>query len=101
MFNYYWLYHKRNIPQRYKAQIENYKKNTIIIHFIDACKPWFKDCLDPKKKLYWKYHSRTPWYHEKYGYSTAYNGNISLTKEKIKILIHKLGIKIYDYTFDK
>jgi len=101
MFNYYWLYHKRNIPQRYKAQIENYKKNTIIIHFIDACKPWFKDCLDPKKKLYWKYHSRTPWYHEKYGYSTAYNGYISLTKEKIKILLHKLGIKIYDYTFDK
>lgn len=101
MFNYYWLHHKKNIPARYKTQIDKYKKEAIIIHFIDSCKPWFKDCLDPKKKLYWKYHSKTPWKNEKYGYSKNYRGYISLIKEKIKVLLHRLKLKEYDYAFDE
>lgn len=101
MFNYYWLHHKKNIPSRYKTQIDKYKKEAIIIHFIDSCKPWFKDCLDSKKKLYWKYHSKTPWKNEKYGYSKNYKGHISLIKEKIKFLLHRLKLKEYDYAFDR
>lgn len=100
MFSYYWLHHGKNIPQRYKSQIEDFKGKSVIIHFIDNQKPWFRDCISPFKKYYWKYHALTPWKKEKYGYSNEYTGKISIIKNKVKYTIHKLGIKKYDYLYD-
>lgn len=100
MFTYYWLHHARNIPVRYKSQIDAYKKKPIMVHFIDSCKPWFKDCLTPQKQYYWKYHSITPWKDESYGYSNDYKGYIPLLKSRIKILLHRMHLKRYEYVYD-
>lgn len=100
MFSFYWLHHGRNIPERYKKQMTEFKKRPIIIHFIDSCKPWFKDCLNPQKKYYWKYHAMTPWAKEKYGYSPNYKGMFQLYKNKVKLILHKLKLKENEYAYD-
>lgn len=100
MFSYYWLHHGRNIPIRYRKDIEEYKTNAVIIHYIDSCKPWFKDCLFPLKKYYWKYHSLTPWTDERYGYSKGYQGAFNLLKSRLKQFLNSCGLKHYEYAFD-
>lgn len=100
MFSYYWLHHGRNIPIRYRKDIEEYKTNAVIIHYIDSCKPWFKDCLFPLKEYYWKYHSLTPWTDERYGYSKGYQGAFNLLKSRLKQFLNSCGLKHYEYAFD-
>lgn len=100
MFSFYWLHHGRNIPIRYRDNIIEYKHNTVIIHYIDSCKPWFKDNHFPLKKYYWQYHQLTPWKNETYGYSTDYKGKIHDLKAIIKQMLHSFGIKKYDYAYD-
>lgn len=39
MFSFYWLHHGRNIPIRYRDNMIEHKHNTVIIHYIDSCKP--------------------------------------------------------------
>ena len=100
MFSFYWLHHGRNIPIRYRDNMIEHKHNTVIIHYIDSCKPWFKDNHFPLKKYYWQYHQLTPWKNETYGYSTDYEGKIHDLKIIIKQMLHSLGIKKYDYAYD-
>lgn len=100
MFSCYWLHHGRNIPERYRANIAKYKQNTVIIHYIDSCKPWFKDNHFPLKKYYWQYHRLTPWKYESYGYSKGYEGKVRDLKNRIKQMLHSLGLKKYDYAYD-
>lgn len=100
MFSFYWLHHGRNIPIRYRDNMIEYRHNTVIIHYIDSCKPWFKDNHFPLKKYYWQYHQLTPWKNETYGYSTDYEGRIHDLKTIIKQMLHSLGIKKYDYAYD-
>lgn len=101
MFSFYWLHHGRNIPLRYKNDIAAYKKDAVIIHYIDSCKPWFKDCLFPLKSYYWKYHAMTPWCKDRYGYSPQYQGYISLFKNKVKTFLNKYSIKEYENVYEK
>ena len=100
MFSFYWLHHGRNIPIRYRDNMIEHKHNTVIIHYIDSCKPWFKDNHFPLKTYYWQYHQLTPWKNETYGYSTDYEGKIHDLKIIIKQMLHSLGIKKYDYAYD-
>ena len=100
MMQLYWLHHQRAIPVKYKKEIENYRKKTIIIHYIDACKPWFRDCNFPLKKYYFKYAAMTPWGVIDYGYSKHYEGKWATFKTKLKSKLHKLGIKKWPYCFD-
>ena len=100
MFSFYWLHHGRNVPIKYRHNIDEYKRNTVIIHYIDSCKPWFKDCTTSLKKYYWKYHSITPWKNEKYGYSNDYKGYIPLLRDKIKMFLHRIHLKEYEYAYD-
>lgn len=100
MFSFYWLHHGRNIPIRYRDNMIEHKHNTVIIHYIDSCKPWFKDNHFPLKKYYWQYHQLTSWKNETYGYSTDYEGKIHDLKIIIKQMLHSLGIKKYDYAYD-
>lgn len=100
MFSFYWLHHGRNIPERYRACIDKYKKEAVVIHYIDACKPWFKDSLFPLKKYYWKYHALTPWKNDRYGYSKNYRGYLPLLKVKLKNILHYYGIMSNEYAFD-
>ncbi|MDD4600558.1 General stress protein A [bioreactor metagenome] len=37
------------------------KENSVIIHFVGACKPWQQWCPDERKKLYWDYLKISPW----------------------------------------
>lgn len=100
MFSFYWLHHGRNIPLRYAANIDKYKKEAVIIHYIDACKPWFKDCLFPLKKYYWKYHALTPWKNERYGFSSEYCGFWGLLKSHLKQILNTKKIVYSEYGFD-
>lgn len=100
MFSYYWLHHGRNVPVRYKQKINDYKREAVILHYIDSCKPWFKDCLFPLKKYYWRYHSFTPWWMERYGFSKGYQGGYVLFKSRCKQFLNRYGIKKYEYAFD-
>lgn len=40
-------------------------ENTVIVHFVGACKPWQQWCPDDRKKLYWVYLRLSPWYEAK------------------------------------
>lgn len=100
MFSHYWLHHSRNIPQKYRDSWDEIKTHPIIIHYIDSVKPWFKDNTFPYKKYYWKYHDMTPWKGEEYGYSNCYQGKYTHLKGIVKTLLHKFGIKKYDYCYD-
>ena len=100
MFSFYWLYNAVIIQIRYRDNMIEHKHNTVIIHYIDSCKPWFKDNHFPLKKYYWQYHQLTPWKNETYGYSTDYEGKIHDLKIIIKQMLHSLGIKKYDYAYD-
>lgn len=100
MFSHYYLHHGRAIPSKYKDNFEEHKKNAVIIHYIDACKPWFKDNQFPLKKYYWQYHALTPWKKHRYGYSSTYEGWWTAFKNSIKCLLHKLNIRTYEYAYD-
>lgn len=100
MFSFYWLHHQMNVPEKYKDDIRLLRKEAAIIHYIDACKPWFKDCLFPLKKYYWRYHRLTPWKNDRYGYSKTYKGKADLFKSRLKQFLNKCGIKRYEYAFD-
>lgn len=101
MFSYYWLHHGRNIPEEYRETINMHKRNAVIIHYIDACKPWFEDCLFPHAKYYWLYQAFTPWKGKQYGYSTEYSGKMTWIKTYIKVFLHNIGIISFDYAYDK
>ena len=96
----YWLHHQQAVPKEYKKDISSYRKKAIIIHYIDACKPWFRDCRFPLKKYYFKYAAMTPWGIIDYGYSKYYEGKWITFKTNIKSILHKLGIKKGAYCFD-
>lgn len=100
MFSHYWLHHGQAIPTRYRDQWLSYKNQPVIIHNIDSVKPWFKDNTFPYKKYYWQYHTLTPWKDEAYGYSKEYKGRKKYIKQWIKSILHKLGVKKYDYCYD-
>ena len=100
MMQLYWLHHQQAIPIQYKNDIKNYRKKTIIIHYIDACKPWFRDCNFPLKKYYYKYAAMTPWKMTDYGYSKYYEGKWISFKNQIKNILHKTGVKKWPFCFD-
>ena len=100
MFSHYWLHHGQDIPKKYYEQWLESKEHPIIIHYIDTVKPWFKDNTFPFKKYYWRYHALTPWRGQTYGYSKDYKGSKDCLKNHIKILLHRWGIKKYDYCYD-
>lgn len=100
MFNYYWLHHGRNIPEKYRDTIEQHRNNAVVIHYIDACKPWFRDCRFPLKKYYHQYASLTPWGDQDWGLSPMYEGRWITFKTRVKSLLHQMGIRSYDYAYD-
>lgn len=100
MFTNYWHHCERAVPERYKASIKQNKRNPVIVHYIDACKPWFRDCRFPLKSQYHKYASMTPWGDQDWGYSPMYEGHWQYFKNSIKYFLHRLGIKKNDYAYD-
>lgn len=100
MMSMYWKHYDNRVPAKYKQTIQKHRKEAIIIHYIGDVKPWHKDCHFPLKKYYWKYHSITPWRHEKYGYSPEYKGFWVNTKESIHHYLHRLGIECYFFGYD-
>lgn len=100
MFTNYWHHCERAVPERYKVSIKQNKRNPVIVHYIDACKPWFRDCRFPLKSQYHKYASMTPWGDQDWGYSPMYEGHWQYFKNSIKYFLHRLGIKKNDYAYD-
>lgn len=100
MFSFYWLHHGQTVPQRFRSTIAEHKQNTVIIHYIDSCKPWFRDNRFPLRTYYHKYASLTPWGDQNWGYSPMYEGSLQNFKNNIKCLLHQLGIKKYPYCYD-
>ena len=52
------------IAKKYWAEIYEAAENPVILHYT-LCKPWFKECTHPKKELYQKYKSLSPWKNKK------------------------------------
>lgn len=100
MFSYYWLHHGRNIPQKYRSTIEEQRKGAAIIHYIDACKPWFKDCRFPLKKYYHQYAALTPWGDQNWGFSPMYKGPLDSFKISLKSFLHRVGFLNYDFVYN-
>jgi len=100
MFSHYYLHHGRAIPSRYRKNFAEHKKNAVIIHYIDSCKPWFNDNYFPLKKYYWQYHALTPWKEQRYGYSKVYEGWWISFKKSIKCCLHYLNIRKDECVYD-
>lgn len=100
MFSHYYLHHGRAIPRQYIEDWQKYRNNPVIIHYIDAIKPWFDDCLFPLKKYYWHYHAFTPWKDETYGYSNCYKGAKRQFINCVKQVLHTLHLKENEYGYD-
>lgn len=59
-----FLYKRRLLQMdwfKYKDQIEKYKKDPCIIHYLTADKPWFKGNNNPYRSEFYKYKSMTKW----------------------------------------
>ena len=100
MMSIYWLHHHRGVPKKYITTIEQHKRDAVIIHYIDSCKPWFKDCRFPYARYYWHYQTLTPWRGKQYGYSSNYEGLWIYLKNTVKIVLHRLKLKEFDYAYD-
>lgn len=46
---------------KYAKQIEEYKYDPTIVHFISVPKPWYRECNHPFLKDFLKYKAMTPW----------------------------------------
>lgn len=101
MFSHYWLHHGRAIPRRYMEQWTEYRKSPVIVHFIDACKPWFSDCRFAYKREYHRYAAMTPWGDQNWGHSPMYEGFVREMINSVKVLLHRIGVKKNDYAYDK
>lgn len=50
----------RNISWEFDEQIDRYRSNPAIVHFL-GIKPWFKECCHPMLQEFLKYKSMSPW----------------------------------------
>lgn len=56
------------VAKKYWEDMYEAAKNPVILHYTGIIKPWFKECTHPKKDLYWKYKSLSPWRGQKIGH---------------------------------
>lgn len=50
------------VIEEQKKYIKKLWSKAIIIHFTGPAKPWYKECVNPYKKIYLKYLRQTPYY---------------------------------------
>lgn len=54
------------IAKKYWKEMYEAAENPVILHYTNSfLKPWYKECTHPKKDLYWKYKSLSPWKNQK------------------------------------
>lgn len=100
MFASYYVHHRRVVPKEMMDQLQAHKDHAVVIHYIDACKPWHQDNLFPLRRYYWQYHRLTPWKGETYGCSPVYEGAYIHLKSRIKQCLHRLGLREDEYGYD-
>lgn len=61
-----------------KKYIKELWDNAVIIHFTGPAKPWFKECVNPYKKVYLKYLQQTPY--KDYSLQRLENNKINCAK---------------------
>lgn len=59
---------------RYHQQLEDARKNPVIIHYTSMAKPWHVECQNPYKKEFFKYMKQTRW--RTYRLIRRYNYNV-------------------------
>lgn len=79
-----WLY----LDRKYYPQIIEACHNPIIVHFCMPQKPWHFECINPYKKLYYKYRKMTPWPELK----LIHRKEKLSKKQKLKLALEKLGL---------
>jgi lipopolysaccharide biosynthesis glycosyltransferase len=71
-------------------------KKPCIIHFADTLKPWFKECDNPYKDLYWRYLRITPWVYYKATFKYPFVRRMKFyTKKFLKSILRICGVKRY------
>ncbi|MCS2426460.1 glycosyltransferase family 8 protein [Parabacteroides goldsteinii] len=74
------------VARKYWKEMYEATENPVILHFCCAIKPWHKESSHPKRLLYSKYKSLSPWKDKKIGHVNL--------KRRIKIVITNLLIKL-------
>ncbi|MBQ0015680.1 MAG: glycosyltransferase family 8 protein [Bacteroidales bacterium] len=65
-----------------KEELLQCRFNPIIIHYASLRKPWFKECVNPYKHIFWSYVEQSPWSDLKPRYK--YNGWKRFYKHHLK-----------------
>lgn len=80
-----------------KKYIKELWDNAVIIHFTGPAKPWFRECVNPYKKVYLKYLKQTPYM----DYSLRYSESNKLNSAKIIFLRYTKNsiVKILSYFY--
>ena len=87
---------KDTTAQELRNILEENNKKVMIIHFADVLKPWFKECDNPYKGLYWYYLGLTPWANDKASYKYKLAKRILLyIKRYLKHILSLLGFRRY------
>jgi len=65
VLDYRWNMYEDRIPEEIlewprKPELVNAMRHPVIIHYASFMKPWFKECLHPKRHLYYQYLAETP-----------------------------------------
>lgn len=94
-----YIIKKASIPQRYMVEAEEAIHHPAIIHFSGPLKPWFKECKNPYKDLYYRYLKMTPWkeYKPVNKYKTLKEKEMFWLKNSVKFILELLHVKYYSF----
>lgn len=79
-----WLY----LDRKYYPKIIEACKKPVIVHFCMPQKPWHIECINPYRKLYYKYRKMTPWPELK----LVHKKEKLSKKQKLKFVLEKFGL---------
>ncbi|MDD2799763.1 MAG: glycosyltransferase family 8 protein [Bacteroidales bacterium] len=82
------------IFDKYKTDLEIYKKDPVVIHFSEFVKPWHKECFHPLRYKYQGFLKKTPWADSKPSIY-AKRPFLYLLKTRCQYIINSFPIKIF------
>ena len=95
----FYLIKGTSIPSCYKGKLQDAIHHPVVIHFSGPLKPWFKECRNPYKELYFHYLVMTPWkdYKPQSKYNSFKEKTIYEVKKTIKQFLDVLRIRNYSF----
>lgn len=81
-----------------KKYIKELWNKAVIIHFTGPAKPWYKECVNPYKKIYSKYLKYTPWdnYKLKRTEDSVFNSIFKILMRHLKNIVSHINSYKYE-----